>query len=209
MIVDIFNTSMYSSNTYLINKKILIDPGMNPDILVKELEKYTSPENIELIVLTHCHFDHTGAAKSLVEKSNAKVGIHTDDAAGLMDERASAASVFGQKAPGFTPDITYIDGDLISINGLSLQVIHTPGHTPGSICLYEPESRSLFSGDTIFASGSIGRTDFTGGSSRKMITSIEKVTEFDVETLYPGHGPVTDENVNRQISLSLQMAKTI
>ncbi|AEH59914.1 beta-lactamase-like protein [Methanosalsum zhilinae DSM 4017] len=209
MIVDMLNTSMYSSNTYLINKKIVIDPGMNPDILIKELEKYTSAKNIELIVLTHCHFDHTGAAKALVEKSNAKVGIHTDDVAGLMDDRASAASVFGQSAPGLTPDITYTEGDLISINSLSLQVIHTPGHTPGSICLYEPGSRSLFSGDTIFASGSIGRTDFTGGSSQKMITSIEKVTELDVERLYPGHGPVTDENVNRQINLSLQMAKTI
>ena len=86
-------------------------------------------------------------------------------------------------------------------------MIHTPGHTPGSICLYEAQSKSLFSGDTVFPYGSVGRTDLPGGSSRDLIRSISRLVKLDVSVLYPGHGEVTSNNVNEQIKQSLELAK--
>jgi len=88
-------------------------------------------------------------------------------------------------------------------------VIHTPGHTPGSICLHEVQSKSLFSGDTIFPQGSIGRTDLPGGSPQDIVRSISKIAQLDITTLYPGHGAVTADNVNEQIKQSLMLARAI
>lgn len=80
------------------------------------------------------------------------------------------------------------DGAKIDLGDSTLRVIHTPGHTPGSICLYEAQSKSLFSGDTVFPYGSVGRTDLPGGSSRDLIRSISRLVKLDVSVLYPGHG---------------------
>ncbi|MCL7411785.1 MAG: MBL fold metallo-hydrolase [Methanosarcinaceae archaeon] len=207
MNVEKINASPYDANIYLINKKILIDTGMSPRSLYEEIEKHIDPKNIELIILTHCHYDHTGAATEIEEKCGAKVAIHRDDMELLNDNTGSVASMFGHPAPTVIPSIIYEGGEHIPIsNTENLEVIHTPGHTPGGICLYEPVSKSLFSGDTVFPQGSIGRTDFIGGSSDELTKSIEKLTQLDVNVLYPGHGIVTDDNVNAQIHMSLQMS---
>ncbi len=201
------NASPYDANTYLVNGKILIDTGMSPHNLHAEIEKHVDPKNIELIILTHCHYDHSGGAADIAQKSGAKVALHKDDVELLKDNMGSVASLFGHPAPAVMPSITYKGGEQIQIsNTEKLEVIHTPGHTPGGICLYEPISKSLFSGDTVFPQGSIGRTDFMGGSSGELTKSIEKLTQLDVKILYPGHGIVTGDNVNAQIQLSLQMS---
>lgn len=210
MHVQRFNSSPYDANGYLVNGKILIDPGMSSRALIKEMEKYIDLKDIELIVLTHCHYDHSGAAVEISRRSGAPIGIHREDAQSLKDDKASVAMLFGNRAPNIEPDIIYEEGDSIPIGeDESLEIIHTPGHTPGCICLYEPVSKGLFSGDTVFPGGGIGRTDFVGGSAQNLTTSIEKLTKLDVKTLYPGHGAVTDTNVNEQIHLSLQMSRTI
>ncbi len=207
MNVEKINASPYDANTYLVNKKILIDTGMSPHSLYEEIEKHVDPKNIELIILTHCHYDHSGAAADIAEKCNAMVAIHKADVELLNDNTGSVASMFGHPAPAVVPSVILEGGEKIPIsNTENLEVIHTPGHTPGGICLFEPESKSLFSGDTVFPQGSIGRTDFMGGSSGELTRSIEKLTQLDVNILYPGHGIVTDENVNAQIHLSLQMS---
>ena len=210
MNVQQLRISPYDANTYLVNGKILIDTSMKPDRLVQQIKEHTDIHNLELIILTHCHYDHTASASHIATTSGAHIAIHQDDAPYLNDDVMSVAYIFGHPTPDIKADITYQDGDIIPLDdGEVLEVIHTPGHTPGGICLYEPASKSLFSGDTIFPNGSIGRTDFSGGSARDLSRSIEKLTHFDVQTLYPGHGPVTDDNVKRQIQLSLEMARSV
>lgn len=208
MEVSSITTSPYSSNSYLINEKILIDPGMDTDRLIQKIKEITDPESIEIIILTHCHYDHSAAAEAIANICNAKIAIYKDDAQALKSEEETVSVLFSAPAPNIEPEILYENGDKIELEDTeTLNVIHTPGHTPGGISLYEPTSKSLFSGDTVFPNGGIGRTDFAGGSMGQLSTSIEILTELDVTTLYPGHGPVTSDNVNKQIRLSLQMAR--
>jgi glyoxylase-like metal-dependent hydrolase (beta-lactamase superfamily II) len=186
----------------------MIDAGMNSDLIIKQLEKYIKLTDLELIILTHCHYDHTAAAAAIAEKSGAKVGVHEDDLEGVNDEYLSVSMLFGDRAPAVKPTITYKEGDKIEIgNGEYLEVIHTPGHSKGSICLYEPISKSLFSGDTVFTSGGFGRMDFEGSEPDKMLGSVEKLIKLDVKNLYSGHGAPTDKEGNNQIMASYTMLK--
>jgi len=198
----------YDSSVYLVNGKVLIDAGMNSDLIIKQLEKYIKLTDLKLIILTHCHYDHTAAAAEIAEKSGAAVGIHKADLEGVNDEYLSVSVLFGDRAPAVKPTITYEEGDKIDIgDGEYLEVIHTPGHSRGSICLYEPVSKSLFSGDTVFPGGGFGRMDFEGSEPSKMIGSVEKLTKLDVKTLYSGHGAPTDRDGNKQIMASYTMLK--
>ncbi|MDY0386432.1 MAG: MBL fold metallo-hydrolase [Methanolobus sp.] len=210
MQVKHFNAGLYDANSYLINGKILVDTGMNTEGLVAEIEKNIDIKNLELIILTHCHYDHTASALEIARLSGAKIAIHKDDAPLLKNDNVSAAALFGYKSPPIEPDILLSNGDRIPIgNDEELEVIHTPGHTPGGICLYESNSKGLFSGDTVFPNGSIGRTDFEGGNRSQLSESINKLVQLDVETLYPGHGEVTSNEVNKNIGFSLRMSKSI
>lgn len=200
----------YDSSVYLVNRKILIDAGMNGNLVLRELEKYIKISDLELIILTHCHHDHAAGAAEIVEKSGARVGIHKADFEAVNDDRLSVAFLFGERAPTVKPNISYEEGDRIPIgNGEVLEVIHTPGHSRGSICLYEPVSKSLFSGDTVFAGGGTGRTDFDGCEPEKMLGSVEKLTKLDVKKLYPGHGGPTDSDGNDQVMASYRMLKAM
>lgn len=208
MQVKHFNAGLYDANSYLINGKVLVDTGMNTPALIAAIEKNIDIKELELIILTHCHFDHTAAAGEIAKKSGARVAIHIEDAPLLKDDNISAASLFGRRPPAIEPDMLLEDGQRIRVSeDEELEVIHTPGHTPGCICLYEPGSKSLFSGDTVFPEGSIGRTDFDGGDPSALTASISKLTTLDIKTLYPGHGNITSDNVNRQIEMSLRMSR--
>ncbi len=208
MQVKHFNAGLYDANSYLINGKVLVDTGMNTSALIAAIEKNIDIKELELIILTHCHFDHTAAAGEIAKKSGARVAIHREDAPLLKDDNISAASLFGRRPPAIEPDMLLEDGQRIRVSeDEELEVIHTPGHTPGCICLYEPGSKSLFSGDTVFPEGSIGRTDFEGGDPSALTASISKLTALDIKTLYPGHGNITSDNVNRQIEMSLRMSQ--
>ncbi len=208
MQVKHINTGLYDANSYLINRKVLVDTGMNTDGLLKEIEKNTDIGDLELIILTHCHYDHTASALRISKLSGAKIAIHVNDAAYLKNDNVTASSLFGYSAPLIEPDMLLKGGDMIPIgNNEELIVIHTPGHTPGGICLYEAVSKSLFSGDTVFPGGSIGRTDFEGGSSSQLTESISKLIEIDIIVLYPGHGEVSCKSVDQQIERSLRMSR--
>ncbi|HII01201.1 TPA: MBL fold metallo-hydrolase [Methanosarcinaceae archaeon] len=198
----------YDSSVYLVNRKVLIDTGMSSELIIKELESYIRITDLELIILTHCHYDHAAAAATIAEKSGAEVGIHKADLEGVNDDYLSVSVLFGERAPTIKPTATYEEGDKIPIgNGEYLEVIHTPGHSRGSICLYEPVSKSLFSGDTVFPGGGFGRTDFEGCEPEKMAGSIEKLTKLDVKNLYSGHGAPTNRDGNKQIMTSYRMLK--
>ncbi|WNY25708.1 MBL fold metallo-hydrolase [Methanolapillus millepedarum] len=213
MIVERIVPAYYDSNIYVINKKILIDAGMSTDYILSHLENVTPVSDIELIILTHAHYDHFGAAPAIIKKSGAKLAIYETEASALQDEDLSSALMFGHTCPNLTPDILCHDGDKIPIgkgeNGEEefLEVIHTPGHTSGCMCLYEKSSKSLFSGDTLFSEGGIGRADFGNSAAEKMTKSIQKLTALDIQNLYPGHGTPTLKNANRSVELSLKFSE--
>lgn len=160
------------------------------------------------IIITHWHYDHTAALDQVTLPDSTTVMMHAADAEAI-GTRGSVEAFFGVRAPQFHVDKLLRNDATIDLGDSVLRVIHTPGHTRGSICLYEADSESLFSGDTIFPHGGVGRTDLPGGSSQDLIRSISKLAKLDVRVLYPGHGRVTANNVNEQIKQSLNFAKAI
>lgn len=185
------------SNSYVYDS-VLIDTGASPI----KVEPYK--DNINKIVLTHCHYDHITHIREIKDMcGGAEVCIHKLDAAGLTDQSLNLSMMFGERDPGIRPDVLLSDGDEIG----GLNVIHTPGHTPGGICLYNAEDMVLFSGDTVFSDGGFGRYDFPGGSLEQLKNSIEKLSLLDVEGLYPGHGNPAFSNGKRHIMASLQILR--
>ena len=212
MKIDIIMPGYYDSNVYLINKEILIDTGMSADTVLLKLGQHVPVSSIKQIILTHAHYDHFGAAAAIIQKSGAKLCISKEDAPALLSDKLSSALTFGQKTNAPMPDVLYSDGDQIPIgpneNGEEeyLEVISTPGHTVGCICLYEKNTQSLFSGDTVFSDGGIGRSDFVESACEKMTASIHKLTQRPIQNLYPGHGRPTLGSAAHSIRLSHMMS---
>ncbi|HOI14604.1 MAG TPA: MBL fold metallo-hydrolase [Methanoculleus sp.] len=174
-----------------VYENILIDAGVLP----MAVEPYA--EVIDTIVITHAHYDHIAHVKEIARLcADAAVCIHGADAPGLVDDARSLAMHFGGRSPGIVPQTVLADGDHIG----NLCVIHTPGHTPGGICLYDAEAKLLFSGDTVFTGGSFGRYDFPGGDRTALAASIERLSALDVEGLYPGHGEPVARGGKRHIA---------
>lgn len=163
----------------------VIDPGGDEDKILQEVKE--AGLTIDLIIATHCHPDHVCGNRILKEASGADILMHEIEAEFFAKpEVANYFSMLGLEASP-PPDRTVKDGDVISIGEEELQVIHTPGHTPGGMCLYcAPD---LITGDSLFV-GAIGRTDFPGGSHDELISGIkEKLLVLPGETVvWPGHG---------------------
>ncbi|MBI5888883.1 MAG: MBL fold metallo-hydrolase [Deltaproteobacteria bacterium] len=165
----------------------VIDAGEEAD-LIEHLVR-TNGLNVLNIIHTHGHFDHVGAGERLRKALKAPIAIHKDDLP-LMAGAHEDAMRFGIKTPKQPlPDIMLKDGDTLKAGSLTLEVLHTPGHTKGGICLYSRSEGLLFTGDTLFA-GSVGRTDLEGGSFEDLINSIRtKILPLNETTLiFPGHG---------------------
>ncbi len=203
--------SPFDGNVYLILDEvpILVDAGMEPESTLRKIKKYIDPQKIEMIVLTHCHHDHSAGVPRLKEATGARVLIHEEEAGSLGDDMATVAYLFGLSAPEIEADGTLKEGDVLDLGEWQLSVLHTPGHSPGGICLYEPKAKVLFSGDTVFPQGNIGRTDLFAGCDADLIRSIERLTALDVEVLYPGHMEVVSGDVSRQIQASLRFARSV
>jgi hydroxyacylglutathione hydrolase len=169
---------------------IVVDPGDEADRILAQVRRHRL--TVKAIVQTHAHFDHVGASGPLGEATGAQICLHRDDTF-LYDNLAMQAKLFGVPVPQAAPVSRWYDhGEEVKAGGLALSVIHTPGHTPGSVCLRMAIEGVLFSGDTLFC-GSIGRTDLWGGSYEQIMTSIkERLLILPDETVvYPGHGPET------------------
>ena len=196
MIIDRVVVSPFATNCYIVGSEaskqgIIIDPGDEAEAIlgrVADLEL-----DIKLIVLTHGHIDHVGALKAVKETSGAEMAIHADDAKSLRGLRGFLQSVL---VPGLSypvpppPERLLQDGDSLDVSDLCFKVLHTPGHTPGGICLLG--EGVVFSGDTLFNYG-IGRTDLPGGSYHRLMESIRTrlLVLPDNTIVYPGHGPET------------------
>ncbi len=193
------------ANCYLLadERPAIIDCGGDSSFIVKALSRYLNPKEIEFVFLTHSHFDHAMASPDLKRWFGCKVVMHEME----FELLKSGYSLFGYRFY-VEPDFLVKDGDVFELGEIELRVIHTPGHTPGSVCYYEPNRKWLFSGDTVFSHGAFGRTDLPGGNSSELIKSLEKLSKLDVEKLYPGHEePV--ENARMHILKALEIAKTI
>ncbi len=197
------NGISYDSNAYLIDakRKTLVDAGINAERVLREVGG-----GLELLVLTHCHYDHIGGVPEIVRATGAKVAMHEKDAALVRSGEASVAYLFNAPTPAFNVDRILRDGDVIELGDAALQVIHTPGHTPGSICLYDRETKELFTGDTVFEGGSFGRTDI-GGDSGAMVRSLDRLTKLDVSVFYPGHGGIVAKKAKESLLASYNNAK--
>ena len=182
---------------------MVIDPGDDVADIFAIIEKHHL--KVKQIVITHAHIDHVGGAMKLREATGAPILLNQNDHT-LLKMLAVQAAWLGMSAPDKVEiDRSVSDADKVEAGPLVANVIHTPGHTEGSICLYFPAEQKLLAGDTLFA-GSIGRTDLPGGSFDKIINSLhEKVLALPDETVVvPGHGPVTTIGVERESNPFLQ-----
>ena len=181
------------SNIYIIlgENPAIIDcgTGLHNEEVVRDIKKIVDPTLIKQIILTHEHFDHCGGVKKLHDLTDGKAKIvsHKNAANKIEKGESMFARLLGGTMPKMPVDIKLSDGDTIKIGDETFEVIHTPGHTPGSMCLYSKASKSLVSGDTIFSYGSFGRYDFPDGDLHLLRQSIERLAKLDVENLYPGH----------------------
>ncbi len=188
-----FTIGEFGVNNYLIHgnqsrRAILIDAGYDPEPILQKIDE----QSLELVFLinTHGHGDHISGNRKIIEKTGAQLLIHEADVPYLSDSRLNLSSFIGIDLESPGPDRTLAEGDRVELDDISMQVLHTPGHTPGHISLIS--DGCAFVGDVIF-SGSIGRTDFPGSSGQQLITSIrEKIYKLPEDLiLYPGHGPQT------------------
>ncbi len=197
-----------AANVYFIDdeKKALIDTGGDAIFLAERLKKFVDPKEIDFIILTHSHFDHAAATSDLKKICGAKIVIHPVEYEFVKSQGFSTV-FFNINYPPFSPDVEVGEGDVIDLGEYQLKVLHTPGHTPGSICLFDEERKILFSGDTVFPNGAFGRVDLPGGNARELINSLKRLSELDVEVMYPGHeSPVKD--ARSHIKLSYRIASS-
>jgi glyoxylase-like metal-dependent hydrolase (beta-lactamase superfamily II) len=182
---------------------IVIDPGDDIEQVVALIKKHNL--QVKQIVITHAHIDHVGGAMKLRAATGAPILLNQNDYALLKMLDVQAAWI-GVPTPGKVEiDQNLRHADTINTGSLQAQVLHTPGHTEGSICLYFPAQQKLIAGDTLFA-GSIGRTDLPGGSYEKILRSIhDRVLALPNETVVvPGHGPLTTIGEERDNNPFLQ-----
>lgn len=183
----------FATNCYIVSNggdAVIIDAPCNAEYIFRKI----TDDGLKLnaILLTHGHLDHIGAVSELVKLSECKVYIHALDNGKLSDNRLNLSEYFGVRdvIKPFKKAISVHDGDVIKECGLEFEVLHTPGHTSGSVCFKIEDI--LFTGDTLFES-SIGRTDMPDGNSTALMRSLEIISALDKNyRIYPGHGGLTD-----------------
>jgi len=181
------------TNCYIIaceetNKGAVIDPGGDAKAILAAVKRMGA--DVEYVLNTHGHFDHTLANDAIVAATGATLAIHEADAPMLAT--GGGAAWFGMKGSQSRPDLLLRDGDIVRVGDLQLRVLHVPGHSPGGVAFYLAEQGVVFSGDALFQMG-IGRTDLPGGDYDRLIASIRtKLLTLPPDTVvYPGHGPAT------------------
>jgi glyoxylase-like metal-dependent hydrolase (beta-lactamase superfamily II) len=202
--VNQFTVGMFAENPYLLwcsntMEAIIVDPGDEADMLWQAIED--AGVQLQAIVLTHAHLDHVGAVTAIRERAHVPVYLHPadDDLLAMAPEQGR---MFGLRVEPVAPaDHPLAHGDHLAVGDVSLAVLHTPGHSPGSVCLYAVDEQTLIAGDTLFRHG-VGRTDLPGGSWTQLEQAIHThlwPLPDDVRVL-PGHGPATTIGEERRLN---------
>lgn len=197
MKVEMFIVGRLLTNCYIVScpktrKAVIIDPGFETYEETQQIIRYLNDNSIKPIAVinTHGHPDHVAGNQALKDVLSIPIFIHEGDAQMLEEPGRRLAKLYGFTINTPPADRLLHDGEEVTFGQQSLRVIHTPGHTPGSICLQS--QNVLFTGDTLFA-GSIGRVDFPHSSEKDMKTSLKRLKSLPDElTVYPGHGPITN-----------------
>jgi hydroxyacylglutathione hydrolase len=205
-----FTVGMLSTNCYVTSCKetretVIIDPGFDNQLEAKVVITFINDNGLKpkFIINTHGHPDHTSGNEVLKKRFHVPLSIHENDACMLDETSKSAARFSGFDYFSLPADILLHDGDSVKFGKVTLKVMHTPGHTAGSILLLG--EKEVFSGDTLFA-GSIGRVDLPGGSERDMRLSLKKLMRLpDHYVVYPGHGPTTTMGEEKRVNPFLQL----
>jgi glyoxylase-like metal-dependent hydrolase (beta-lactamase superfamily II) len=193
------------SNCYIVYDEnsleaMVIDPGGEPEKILNVIEDIKL--KICYIVCTHAHFDHLGALAGLKKKTNAKIVMHKNELVIYMGARDQGVFMGYEIEQPPKPDMFVGEGDELSFGGLQFKVLYTPGHSPGGICLYS--EGIIFTGDTVFA-GSVGRTDFYGGSIEELKKSFMRIISLPPETkIFPGHGDLSNIRDEKKMNFFVQ-----
>lgn len=193
-IVTITGGSLYT-NCYMAwgensDTCILVDPGFDAEQILDHVRSHG--KQVDAVLLTHGHFDHVGGAKVIAQETGCKVYIHKAD-----------LELPNKLTLGTIPCTDHYDeGEILNLAGLTLRVIHTPGHTPGGVCLVSEDV--IFSGDTLFA-GTCGRTDLPGGSFAQISQSLTRLSDLEGNyQVFPGHGEATNMDLERRCNPYMQ-----
>jgi glyoxylase-like metal-dependent hydrolase (beta-lactamase superfamily II) len=215
-----FYTGPQAPNVFLVfdgGEGALIDSGFGDESSVKERVEFLRERpdvKVRHIVLTHHHFDHSSGAAQLRDETKAKVTLHSEDVDFLQNwqaevpqdidvlseqkELAERVEAFRKQAAEAGPDVRVADGDEIKVGGLTIEVVHTPGHTMGSVCLYLREERALFTGDTALGLGTVAVSPPPHGDMALYLKSLERLQGYDCAVMLPGHGQAVHD-VSRKL----------
>jgi hydroxyacylglutathione hydrolase len=215
MIIETITVGVLQCNCTILGcdetrRALVIDPGDDPGLILDTLRRLDL--TCEALLHTHAHLDHVGATEAIAAATGARVLLHAADQS-LYDMVEIQARMFGFPVPKTLPVDRHVgDGEELAVGQLRGEVLHTPGHSPGSLCLSVPTDGNgkatrphLFAGDTLFL-GSIGRTDLWGGSMDAILRSIQErlLTLPDATVVVPGHGPLTTVGHERRTNPFLQ-----
>ncbi len=198
MQVNRLQLGLNATNCYVVhenNEGLIIDPGSKEE--ADRILNHIDPDkhDYRYIINTHGHFDHIGANEEISRELDIPIAIHEEDSEALVNPEINSSSMLGREIVSPKADRQLKDEDRIDLSGKSLEIYHTPGHSPGGIVIYAPSEKILFSGDTIFRGG-VGRTDLprsSGSDLKKSLLRIREIFPSDVK-VYPGHGEPTDLN---------------
>jgi hydroxyacylglutathione hydrolase len=205
LMTKMFSVGILSANCYVVNCKdtvqaAVIDPGFGRQREADEVISYITKSNLDLkfIINTHGHPDHTCGNQALKDKFHVPICVHEDDSYMLGESGKETAHYFGFDTVSPSADMLLHEGSYINFGEVTLRVVHTPGHSLGSVVLLG--ETEVFTGDTLFA-GSIGRTDFPGSSDSEMRASLRKLLSLpDYFVVYPGHGPETTIGLEKKVN---------
>jgi hydroxyacylglutathione hydrolase len=197
----------YDSNVYLFEDEdpIVVDTGsgMYSDATLEMISGIVPLRKVDRIVLTHCHYDHLGGAAAFQKATGGRVYLHEAEAVPIMsgDMSLAISDMFGEK-PGRMDFELLRTGQKLKCGSTELEVLHTPGHSPGSIVLHDQKNGSAAVGDTVFCDGGVGRWDLPGGDLGQLISSIKRLEKLGLRNMYPGHGPYAEGDAPQHLRLA-------